>query len=363
MMRRLALTALLGLLAAPAGAQNGTPTFDTLGVNGAATIGGQTITGAGSVLSVGGSLGVNGTGPITGFGTAIGQAPQWINFNSSGFPGLNLTSRIILARTTPASNDFADVQINRASAFSGGLATNLNAALRVIGAYGAADATHNYNAAFQATTAGTAGGLVMGSNSAAFRSIGASDGIWGSISVSTDLTGAISSAGRQVIGQEIDVQVNKADDGTNGSAFGGAGIRYGINIAAVRFNLADTVQTEVTSGIWFSTVNITAAVDTHTNFKSAIGFAVNTQTQSALDTRGAIPPAGSSNPVAAVTMTAGHLIDFNGGAALNSAPGDYLAWDSGTSKLKFYVAGVAKWSVDTSGNVRAAGTVTASVTP
>jgi hypothetical protein len=62
-------------------------------------------------------------------------------------------------------------------------------------------------------------------------------------------------------------------------------------------------------------------------------------------------------------MTAGHVVDFNGGPALTSAPGNYLSYDAANSKLKYYVAGVAMWSVDASGNVRASGTLTGSVTP
>jgi hypothetical protein len=62
-------------------------------------------------------------------------------------------------------------------------------------------------------------------------------------------------------------------------------------------------------------------------------------------------------------MSAGHIVDFNGGPALTSAPGAYLRYDSATSKLIYYVSGVAKWSVDASGNMRCAGTVTPSVAP
>ena len=60
-------------------------------------------------------------------------------------------------------------------------------------------------------------------------------------------------------------------------------------------------------------------------------------------------PTGYTDPVAAVRMLAGQCVDFNGGPALNSAAGNYLKYDSATSKLFYYVGGVAKWSVDASG--------------
>jgi hypothetical protein len=94
-----------------------------------------------------------------------------------------------------------------------------------------------------------------------------------------------------------------------------------------------------------------------------VSFQPNTQVRQALDTRGAIPPAGVTDPVAAVRMSSGHIIDFNGGPALNSAPGNYLQYRSATSRLYYVVAGVDQWSVDASGNIRARGTVTGSTTP
>jgi hypothetical protein len=62
-------------------------------------------------------------------------------------------------------------------------------------------------------------------------------------------------------------------------------------------------------------------------------------------------------------MSAGHVIDFAGGAALNSPPGNYAWYDQATSRWKYSIAGVDKFSVDASGNARFAGTVTGSTTP
>lgn len=302
----------------------------------------------------------------SGFGTGIGQVlGPLVNYQGSGLPGLNLSSRLILARLSPALNDFADVQVNRTTTFSGGSLTNINAAFRVVGSYGAGDATNNWNAVFQAVTVANAGGLTLGSFSTARRDPGGTSGVFGSITNAFDNTGLASAAGAQVVGQEVDVQVQKADTGANGTLFGNVGVRIGTNIVAIRANSADTAQTEVTTGLWFTTATLplTSTNDAHTNFKSAIGFGINVQTQNALDTRGAIPPAGSSNPVAAVTMSAGHVIDFNGDAALNSNPVNYWMYDASTSKMKYFVGNAAKFSIDNSGNMKVNGTVTPSTTP
>jgi hypothetical protein len=56
-------------------------------------------------------------------------------------------------------------------------------------------------------------------------------------------------------------------------------------------------------------------------------------------------------------------IDFSGNGTAAGQNQHTLKYDSATSKLIYYVAGVAKWSVDASGNMRCAGTVTPSVTP
>ena len=84
------------------------------------------------------------------------------------------------------------------------------------------------------------------------------------------------------------------------------------------------------------------------------------------DARTATAPPGYTNPVAALRMDPGQIVDFNGASTATLAgwkgnAGAYLQYRSG--KLYYVVAGVDKWSVDASGNMRCAGTVTPSVTP
>ena len=81
------------------------------------------------------------------------------------------------------------------------------------------------------------------------------------------------------------------------------------------------------------------------------------------DSRGAGVPFGYTGPVAALRMLHDHIVDFNGGAALDSDAGAYLQYRAATSRLYYVVAGVDKFSIDASGNVRAAGTLTGSTTP
>jgi hypothetical protein len=314
-----------------------------------------------------GSLTLGGTGPITGFGTAIGQAPIWINHNGSGFPGLHPTSRLIIEDQVPTATDFATLQMNRTTAFSGGSLANTNSIIRLLGTYGAGDKTSNTLIAATGATSGTAGGQGIAGQFQMVRNAGATDNIWGLISDTIDKTGLGTSAAvvANQASAEIDLEANGPDDATNANTFGGVGVRKGIHMVAFRWNNANTTQTEISNGIWFSTGNLTAGfpTDAFTNYQSAIGFTTNTQIRNALDTRGAITPAGSANPVSAVTMTAGHVVDFNGPPTITAAPRNTLTFDSGSGKLFYAVAGVNKWSVDASGNIRAAGTLTGSVTP
>src|SRR4029079_13438472 len=110
--------------------------------------------------------------------------------------------------------------------------------------------------------------------------------------------------------------------------YGGKGVRRGMHISAMRYNVGNTTQTEFSCALAFSTNNTSAGfpIDAYTNWQKIIGFSPNSQVRNVIDTRGAITPAGSSNPVSAVTMTAGHVVDFNGGPALDSAPGNYLQY-------------------------------------
>lgn len=302
-----------------------------------------------------------------GFGTGIGQVPQFINFQGSGHPGLTLVDRIVLQRGTAGALDFADIQLNRVTSFSGGSATQLNAALRITTTVGANDATQEYGIISQTINNSTTGGPGYAGFFTAQRPVGTVGGtlIVGANAGAADSTvGPSSVSGGGVVGMEIHAGGQQADDAANPQAFGGHGVRKVIHLSA-QHTVADGLQAEISHGIWAGLVapdGVTA--DTLSNFDSLIGFAINTQVRIGLDMRGAIAPNASTDPVSAVTMSAGHVIDFNGSASLTSNPGGCtLRWDSANSKWKVAIAGVDMLSIDTSGNIRAKGTITPSVTP
>ena len=66
---------------------------------------------------------------------------------------------------------------------------------------------------------------------------------------------------------------------------------------------------------------------------------------------------------AGIRLAANMPIDFSGNLTAAGQNQHTLKYDSAAGKLFYAVAGVNKWSVDASGNMRCAGTVTGSVTP
>ncbi len=310
-------------------------------------------------------LTVGGTS-ITGFGTAIGQAlGPLVSSGGAGLPMLSTGNRLIFRRATVAATDFVDFQFDRNSTYTGGVGQT-NRIMGLNTTIGANDAAQGWNLVNITTNNSTVGAFGTAQFNQVLRPVGGTGWVTGGVFDTIDKTGLGTSAAGvpNQLGLEIDLEANGPDDATNAATFGGSGVRKGFHIFGSRFDQANVTQTEVSTVLWITTgVFGSTSPDAHFNFQQIIGFAPNTQVRTVVDTRGAITPTASSNPVSAVVMTAGHVIDFNGGAALTSAPGNYLAYDAGTSRLKYYVAGVAKWSVDASGNIRAAGTVTGSTTP
>ncbi len=306
-----------------------------------------------------GTLNLGGTS-ITGFGTGIGQAlGPLVNYQGSGFPGLFLSSRLIFQRATPAFNDFSDITIQRTSTFSGGTTANINAALRVQGTFGANDQTVNWLTNVSGTTNQNIGGRFVSNYVQGIRGTAGKVAFWTSLVESRDQNHVASSvSGGQQVAMEMDVIANKADDAINVGTWGGIGNRKGLHLTIAQDDTTDVTPMQVSNGIWFGS-NVT----TRGYFKSLIGVGGNLQAYSALDTRGLIPVTSGPATVNAVTMTAGQVIDFNGGAALDSAPGDYLWYDVATSKMKFNHGSTTVWSLDASGNLRTLGTVTPSVAP
>lgn len=294
----------------------------------------------------------------SGFGFGLNQALTPL-LSRGGNPSVEINGRLIFNNSAPTINDFATLHIRRdGTTVTGGTASNLPRALVVDTSVGAADGSQTWGMLTMLHSNSTVGALGVAGYSQAVRNAGSNAWMWGFISEMTDQTGLNSAAvGNPSLSQEVDLTTTGVDDFTNPAKIGGLGGRHFIHFVASRYT--GSANNEVTHGLWFGT--------SHTYIDSLIGFdtggAGGAQVRSVLDTRGAIPPTGSSNPVAAVTMTAGHVIDFAGGAALNSAPQRYLTFDGGSGKLEYFVGGGLVFSVDGSGNARFAGTVTASTTP
>lgn len=308
---------------------------------------GGTMTGSLSVpaLTIGGT-------PVS-FGTAIGSILNpFEDFNNTGFPGLHTTNRLIFQRATAAATDSIDFQFQRVTSYTGGTSTNINQAMQVATTIGNNDGAQNWNFAAITTNNSTVGSRGPGAYFQGIRTAGSNGLSWGLISEVMDQSGLSSaSSGPNLVGIEIDVDCNRADDRTNTAILGGVGVRRGIHMILSRYLTADTTQTEASSGIIFSTTSGGVSPDSHTNWGSTIQYSVNTQVRAGLDTRGAIPPNGSSNPVSAVTMAAGHVVDFKGGTALTSPPGRTLSYSS--SKLSYQVSTVEVWSISDTGVVTA----------
>ena len=211
--------------------------------------------------------------------------------------------------------------------------------------------------------AGATSGGMVGIQSTVRKHAGAD--CWAIQTVTLDDTGLASSAnGHGFVGAEIAVRTHGLDDAGNAESYGGVGIRNAIHLTLNRSNIlpGNTNPDDLTSfahAIWVS--GDSAATKTYVGSVYAVGMSMDTY--SVFDARGAGAPFGYTDPVAAVRMLAGQIIDFNGGPSLNSNAGNYLKYDSAAGKLYYYVGGVDKWSVDNAGNMHCAGTITGSVTP
>ena len=145
-----------------------------------------------------------------------------------------------------------------------------------------------------------------------------------------------SSVGGSLLGAEIGYHVNAADDAFSGSTYGNAGIRSIMHLA-YSVNTG-TAASELAAGIQFTG-------DAYAVAKSVIGIGVGCLTYQVLDTRGAVAPSGYASPVASVRMLHDQIIDFNGGAALNSVAGAYLQYtNTGTARLRYMVGATERLS-------------------
>ena len=299
--------------------------------------------------------------PITGsaIGYNFGNIPGPI-INQGGISALHPTAELLFQRAAFAATDGQDFHFRRATAFTGGTSANINKTVLVDTGIGANDTASNWGFTSKISTASTSATAVgLSAYLQTWRSAGGKSQCWGAVVEMSDFTGLKSSL---VVGptnsMEIDLGTTDIDDVTNPSKWGGFGNRHLIHFVVTRNQ--GSLLNEVSHGLWFGTNG--SYMDSLIGADLGPGSA-GAMVRQIIDARGFIPPTGVTDPVAAVRMSAGQIIDLNGGPALSSAPGAYLQYRTATSRLYYVVAGVDMWSVDASGNVRAKGTLTGSTTP
>ncbi len=167
---------------------------------------------------------------------------------------------------------------------------------------------------------------------------------WPLIVSSNDFTNHPSSVAGPAIGMELDLETSGPDDQT--TPFGTNGSRSMLTMVALRGRTYGGTDSQIAQAISIF------SDPSKMTFKSAIRVSTGWST-AALDTSGGVQGVGAVT----IKLAAGQKI------ALDAAATRTLSYDSASGKLFFAVAGANVFSIDTSGNVKAAGTVTASTTP
>lgn len=299
--------------------------------------------------TVAGPLILNGPITGTGIGWDIGDIPGPL-VSVAGISSLQPPRELIFQRAAWAVGDGQDFRFRRSTtAFSGGTAANINRTLMVETGIGANDGSQTWGFLSKLTNTSTTGALTVAGYFQNVRTANLSK-VTALVSEADDTTGNKSSLSGQMTSQEWDMSATDDDDGANAQRFGGVGVRQLVH--AVFAQPSTSVASRYTAGIWFGTqVNGSAAAYVD-SLLAVQGNTTPTMIRNFLDSRGAIPPSGVTDPVAAVRMSHEHVIDFNGGASLTSAPGNYLQYTtSGTPRLRYVVGATERWSINDAGTM------------
>lgn len=254
--------------------------------------------------------------PVTQLGYTTGQILPALGSYGGSNVGFQLpaSTRIIFSKGAPAATDFATVEVQRSTnsyATPTGAPSNIVSVLRATGVVGANDGATNWGSIFQNTTSSTqAGAACIGGAFQGIRLAGSNSATWAAIINVIDQTNNASSVtSGGIAAAEIDLRASGADDGANGPKFGGFGLRQLFQMQIVRNDISQDM--EVSTGIWFCN-NLAGGGTTHNTYLQALGCQVGVQMYQMVDTRGAVAPASYTDPMAAVRMSAGQCIDFNG---------------------------------------------------
>ena len=293
-------------------------------------------------------------GDVTGDG--VGTSPgNLLKITSTGnlttpsnLPLINTDNRLTFQRKTTSQVDFADFFFVRNSDYAGG---DLEAINRTVGVnFTVGQNTHNpehgiiiHGFINSVTESGTLRPAHYGLWSQMDRNPGSNGHCTGIVSNVVDFTGLGTLAGNvpNLLGIECDVYANGPDDQTNLATFGGEGVRRILSCTAGQIDPSGARCT-------FS-VGILVATYQDAEILQMIGVKRGSSILNGLDTRGAVVPDGTNDPLAAVRMTGGHIIDFNGGLEMRSPPGNYLTFVS--SRLNYMAEGEVALSISENGSV------------
>jgi hypothetical protein len=282
-------------------------------------------------------VGSSGTTPVVGMGTDIVES-----FVGSKY----------FARSNTATGFLAPVvRIDSTVNHTGGVAHNTVTALRINATPTSSALEDTLGVAAVITSTKPSGGnLVAVTGYSVVSPTGRNHASFGGNISATDNTGLKSSlSGISSIGVEFDVLANDDDDGGAGSADvpGNQGVRVVVDVVGAK---AVAGGTNAVIG-WGVRVGPSADLP-GTSFRRNYA-AYGPFLKAAFSTEFAVQQAGGH----AIWLADGHHIAFD------TAGTRTLSYDNASGKLVFAVSGVAKWSVDASGNMRCAGTVTPSVAP
>ena len=142
-----------------------------------------------------------------------------------------------------------------------------------------------------------------------------------------------------LIGMEIGHKADGADNGFNGGVWGTTGLRQGIGVR--QGPQVGTGNAEFSCGVIAGVSDAPGNV-TYSTYISSL----NNRTYQVFDARGAIAPTGYTDPVAALRMVAGQIIDFNGGTTLKSNAGSYLQYTTtGGNRLRYMIGATERMSI------------------
>jgi len=337
-----------------------------------------------------------------------------IHANQIAITGDGLVPPVFIGQYTDGAVPISSIVINHdyntTAGTVGNVASSVNVTSDVFGA--PKYFVWSYNSQLNLRTDGLSGGQHLGFASTVNRFSGATPA-WLYYGQHNDYTGLAPQSASQQVAFELDIKGNGPEAGSGNSVYNpavgsrafftlvNAAIQPAVWLANHAYTQGDVRTASPSNGFTYIAQNTGTSGATQPTWPTsagsvvdggvtwAYGATINTQISRAISigTTGLGSSFGAAvftpatyydailefsyatldtatNPNAAAIRLAPNMpIDFSGGKTLATQNLHTLYFDAASSKLFYAVGGVAKWSVDASGNMRCAGTVTGSVTP